>query len=663
MCKDTTTLEDQFVTFNIPLGIDWLPAESATLENFVFVHLVVTADSKTAPVGDALQMKTTISAEIPVVEGGRYMFCDGITAKTDLQDVVSATLIFGTARDDSEYTRLRVMEDVGSSVLDPNSDPQFFTSSSIEAGMMTLVLEGDEEYFNLPSGSGYGVQLEDVITVHIMEPVSDFDAAGTVSKYVKDLLAQPGDDNYTPSPAELRTLGYKLNGAFRFTIDRSEQTASLEPTRELLDRCQFNPPRPSLEQLFPTTCVLRRDVDAKEYKVRDGKFQTAMEVDANSVGNQEFIASFLGDSSYSKDLADKYSSLISTKFALDGRYKRAFWINPGYEWTPQQVGRQSFFTVSQKLFVFMLVTLDEEFSGGRRSLGRRLFSSTLQEQTGGQSNAAVSNVEAKFPTGPDTVLAQSIALEELCGGSGACDLDRETRETVEAKAVEWTARATAWKVRVPLTRGQACNRDREAVKKELAKGVDAAFKASASNVKQVQVRIDSIDMKTENCYKVNRDGSSRRAGENDMSTAEATGQAEVLFSSDEAKINPKLLNEQPGIINADPASDLPDGYVLDNNFFPSEEQEKPASSSSMIPIIAGAAGGGACCLGIVIGGYMMMKRRNAEPEFTTADAWKSELAGYGAQDLEDQRGARTSCEDLKHQLKMETETERGPSSF
>jgi hypothetical protein len=309
----------------------------------------------------------------------------------------------------------------------------------------------------------------------------------------------------------------------------------------------------------------------------------------------------------------------------------------------------------------MLVTLDEEFSGGRRSLGRRLLSSTLQEQTGGQSNAAVSSVEVQFPVGPDTVLAQSIALEELCGGSGACEVDPKT---VEAAAAEWAARATAWKVRVPLTRGQACNRDREAVKKELAKGVEAAFKASASNVKQVQVRIDSIDMKTENCYKVNRDGSSRRAGENDMSTAEATGQAEVLFSSDEAKINPKLLNEQPGIINADPPSDLPDGYVLDNNFFPSEEQEETASSSSsMIPIIAGAAGGGACCLGIVIGGYMMMKRRNAEPEFSTADAWRSELAGYGAQDLEDQRGAKTSCDDLKHQLRMETENERGPSSF
>ena len=654
MCKDITTLDNsQFVTYNIPLGIDWLPAESETLENFVFVHLVVTADSKTAPVNDALQMKTTISAEIPVVEGGRYIFCDGVTAKTDLQDVVKATLIFGTARDELEYTRLRVMEDVGSSVLRP-VDPEFFESSSIEAGMMTLVLQGDEGYFNTGQGTGsdtYGVQLEDVITVHIMEADPDFDGPGTVSKYVKDLVAQDGDDNYTPTPAELRTLGYELNGAFRFTIDRSQQTASLEPTRALLDKCQFNPQRPTLDQLFPTSCVLRKDVDAKEYKVRDGKFQTAMEVNAGSSENQQFIASFLGQSTYSNNLATQYSTLIDGKFNLNGRYNRAYWINPGYEWTPQQVGGQSIFTVSQKLFVFVLVTLDEKFSDGtRRSLGRRLLSSTSNDMTGNQGSAAVSNAELSFPTSPKTVLALANALVELSAA------DRQDPAKVQAKAAEWQARATAWKVTIQLTRGQACNQDREAVKKDLAKVVEAAFKASASNVKQVQVTIDVIDMQQENCYKVSRDGSSRRAGENDMSTAFATGEAEVLFSSDDVKINPKLLNTQPGIQKVVQAGPLPEGFEFDETFNPAGVKAPETSSSNNTPIIAGAAAGGAVLLGVVaVGGYMLMRRRqDAEPEFSTADTFKADLAA-----LEEERGGSRVSQDLRDELRMQAQADAG----
>lgn len=86
------------------------------------------------------------------------------------------------------------------------------------------------------------------------------DAEGTVSKAVQDLLAEPGQDNYDSlaSNAELRTRGYNLNGAFRFTVDRTNGQASLQPTAGLLALCPFNPPRPRQQDNFPTTCVTRR---------------------------------------------------------------------------------------------------------------------------------------------------------------------------------------------------------------------------------------------------------------------------------------------------------------------------------------------------------------------------------------------------------------------
>lgn len=49
---------------------------------------------------------------------------------------------------------------------------------------------------------------------------------------VRELLAAPGEDNSDSSG--LDTNGYKLNGAFRFTIDRENNRAYLEPTEGLL---------------------------------------------------------------------------------------------------------------------------------------------------------------------------------------------------------------------------------------------------------------------------------------------------------------------------------------------------------------------------------------------------------------------------------------------
>ncbi len=50
MCVSPTSIPDHFVSFNIPLGIDWLPVVAAenmeSLSNNVFVHLVVSAKDR-----------------------------------------------------------------------------------------------------------------------------------------------------------------------------------------------------------------------------------------------------------------------------------------------------------------------------------------------------------------------------------------------------------------------------------------------------------------------------------------------------------------------------------------------------------------------------------------------------------------------------------------
>eukprot|EP00961_Rhodomonas_salina_P031693 427301-Rhodomonas_salina.1 len=106
-------------------------------------------------------MKTTLLASIPVVDGGVNIFCDGITAKTDLKDVADMDLVIGTASNATELTRLTIYQDIASSNLQAPSST-FIDTDSIEAGFMTLVVKGNATYFGRAGATAsYALQLED----------------------------------------------------------------------------------------------------------------------------------------------------------------------------------------------------------------------------------------------------------------------------------------------------------------------------------------------------------------------------------------------------------------------------------------------------------------------------------------------------------------------
>eukprot|EP00961_Rhodomonas_salina_P103873 1397572-Rhodomonas_salina.1 len=167
-----------------------------------------------------------------------------------------------------------------------------------------------------------------------MEP--DTCGSNCVFDVVKRLLLDLPDDNFNVDNG-LRGDGYALNGAFDFEVERSTLRAHLQPTADLLARCPFNPPRPSAANAFPTTCVTRRDVQNAGFPNRIGALSTAMELEpllpsgtcSTEMDDEiRFMQIILGASNYAADLAEKYSCVIAKKYKIDGRYKRAFWINP-----------------------------------------------------------------------------------------------------------------------------------------------------------------------------------------------------------------------------------------------------------------------------------------------------------------------------------------------
>eukprot|EP00961_Rhodomonas_salina_P060130 807442-Rhodomonas_salina.1 len=108
--------------------------------------------------------------------------------------------------------------------------------------------------FPRPGGTSlYSLELEDVVTIHLMESdgenddspkeVAPYTLHVPIAYLLTQLLSRPGNDN--GDSAGLDTDGYKLNGAFRFSVDTANDRAYLDPTPELLAWCPFNPPRPS----------------------------------------------------------------------------------------------------------------------------------------------------------------------------------------------------------------------------------------------------------------------------------------------------------------------------------------------------------------------------------------------------------------------------------
>jgi hypothetical protein len=410
MCANPTSIPDSFVSFNIPLGIDWLPGAADDLSQNVFVDLAITAElsepQTTAAANDqAEQFKTRLTGNVPVVTGGRNIFCDLVTAKTDLVDVADLDLIIGTARSGAELSRLSIKEDLANSMVNRQSSTRI-QSDSIEAGLMTLVLKGKTEFFDVEgrtTASGYGLQLEDVITLHIMEgpwaedPFEDSDSA--VADDVLALVETAPDDNFDTND-NLQTEGYKLNGAFEVKIIRATGTAELHPTTALLEICNFRAKRgASGADGFPSTCIIRRDIQQRAVSA----YAHEIKPDGSSADGS-FMQTVLGSSDYAADTGDLFASTIVDKYSMtpaNNRYLRAFWVNPGYEWAPSLTGSRPIFSLSQKLFLFALVRLDEQYGSGRRRV-------LLQAQ--GDGSSGVGGDVVVFSSSRASVIADALDL-------------------------------------------------------------------------------------------------------------------------------------------------------------------------------------------------------------------------------------------------------------
>jgi hypothetical protein len=626
MCNSPSDVPDSFVAFNIPLGIgspddlvtelgDYLGAGADDLSENIFVHMVIAAEDTTCtdPSEGSCIMKTTLSASIPIVTGGINIFCDGLTAKTDLRDVADVDIVVGTANGLAELSRLMIKTDVTDSALNPETARTQIDSDSIEAGVMTLVIKGQDEYFsNNPGRSEVSVELEDVITIHIMGTSDDDceDPPCTIADIVENLITADQDDNTDASG--LDTDGYALNGAFNMVIDRSALRAHLEPSADLLNICPFNPVRPNGGTFVGETCVTRRDVRYRGYPFRNGAYSTALEICAGSVSPscaegdaKAFFTSFLGNSDYAKDLAVAHTQAISQKYDLNGRYKRAYMINPGYEWTPTQTGGTPIFSVSQKLFMFALITLDEGIADddgmdapetSYPAIRRRMLLSSVEDALkDGQSGLGSTTIE--FQTSPAQMLAS------------AYDVPSD--------------KVATYKVIMKLTDQEVCMAD-----VALAESVRATLADMAKDVASAHQTVQILTMKVDKAG-IECRRSLRGLKETFTDATVEVTMAVVFVSGKTAEFSPAKLMGKSGVVNVTPLDVSPKVVEKSADFVPEPtEKESYVNVGLIVGIVVGVV---AAIAVLAIGAFFFMKRSEPQPvtavQTINVEDLKSQLAG------------------------------------
>lgn len=79
---------------------------------------------------------------------------------------------------------------------------------------------------------------------------------------------------------------------------------------------------------------------------------------------------------YSRDLATNMTSLLRSKYDIDDRVRKAWFINPANRWTIQSTGAQSRLLLSDRLIIFAVIVLND---GNGRIMRRRLLSFSSQD--------------------------------------------------------------------------------------------------------------------------------------------------------------------------------------------------------------------------------------------------------------------------------------------
>lgn len=562
MCAQPLTLANGFVSYQFPLGLDFYTEADMTSKASIFLEFMVS-------VQDAENKLTGATAlvQIPLEQAGHVTWCESEGASTDLLNVANIDIVIGTAETQGQLeTQLTVLQNV------MYSDASATTKAhSLQSGLISVVLKGSDSFFELPRAQNFYLELEDVVSLHFLETTNTkFDA-------VKALIDQ--------------------GLAFETVVD-AQGKANINPTIALLDLCPSDG--------SDMSCLSRRDV----YK-RASSFpspvdtsssqhgNTALEINPENTDNaKSFMATMLGtSSSWASGLGTAFSDILASKYDLNLRHKRAWWINPGSDWSK---GTTPKFTLPSKMIVAMLVNLNEAGHVRRRTLVTSGSHSTTTTKT--------------IPTPPRHVmqytveragkvrLAPQMSPAKVSATSSELNFHVNPAEQIMTALGVDKSKSTTFQVEYVMPSDLLCMPEVEA-KNKLGQTLLAGMK-KAADVENVIVTSISVPAESKAECKRRFQRMSRT-----LKSAGAVAKIEILvvFSSAGHMVvnQAAFLASTPGMLALTPTDTSSAGKLsMDNSYVPPAAQlDKPvvAGTIAVPEVLSVSEGGGVPAMTVALG--------------------------------------------------------------
>lgn len=330
-------IRDRLIEFWFPLGDNTATNEmlNSAQAYSIYIYFDLSVIDSTGS-----SVRTKLFAQSTLSELSMTMMCETLELAAELTDIMDVSMAVGIVGTAGEWdATMKVHENILSldtNLLDLSNN---VASPTIQNGLITLVVDGQDASFTGALSTDYKLEIDDMVSLHFLDEAS-YD---TAIDYFEDGTA--------------------------WTLDQDDTTGFLEIalSPQVVQSCM------STDLPGDMSCVIRRDIAGRavpnDYAVHP--FATGMNTHDLNMDSAWLQRHLLGYSENSDALARNFTNMVRSRYAINDRYKKAWFINPGYPWSVQaNSGAQSVLSLSDRTVIVAVVSLDDGsgFTGRRRML-------------------------------------------------------------------------------------------------------------------------------------------------------------------------------------------------------------------------------------------------------------------------------------------------------
>ena len=400
MCSPPLTVEwASLLSFGVPLPIGYITEADLSSSPRKTINLQFTIVAYQPFSSQLIQSSVRLSMELSSLS--MTSRCDTRQASADIRDIVDGTVLIGTATTNSQWNNMLQKKRNFDMPGSRPSDSFLFQTTTVQGAVMTFAALGDPAYFLDPRASNYQVEINDIFSVHFLEPLN-------------------GKGGPTPKYDQALTL-FQQGGAFTMKTDTLSGTNWMEPTAELISLCPYTPVAGKL------SCVTRKD----STKAQRSSSTVLVTPDATGLqGVQGLFAKVMNGGGVTYDSNSQgqgFIAMLLDKLQISSsslRYRKAYMINPVVDWSMEAIqSAQPGATTSTVYTRIMAIGLITVTSPTGTTGFRRLLS--VQEQpTMGRALLQAADGGLGSPTKTSSPQAQVVSLDDVPGQDGTTLLCR-----------------------------------------------------------------------------------------------------------------------------------------------------------------------------------------------------------------------------------------------